>query len=67
MSTETNYESLYKQALHHLRCVSESRNAFTTEVINLLWHNEYDIKELRTPYVENLHKQAADFLTKHDK
>ena len=52
------------EALYHLRCVSGSRNSYSPATTDAL--HEHGIVLQRDFKVEALHKQAADFIGKHD-
>lgn len=67
MATAPDYKQLFEQAVFHLRCVSGSRNSFTPEMRDRMFNPELPSVPLRSLEVERMHKEAYEFLKRHDK
>jgi len=59
-----DYKKYYEQAMKHLQAVTGSRNSFAPEVYEVLFDSE--VKRWRTPEVEEMHKNAVEFLKDHN-
>lgn len=58
-------EKLAVQALFHLRCVSGSRNSFSSETMEKLRKAGIHVPA-RDPQVESMHMRAAEFISRED-
>jgi hypothetical protein len=61
-----NYKRLFEDAMYHLRIVSGSRNSFTSDATDRLYDLDQPRINLRTPAVEEMHRQAHDFIKAHE-
>lgn len=62
---EPEVRELLAQALFHLRCVSGSRNSFSSEALQQ-WKEAGLSFPTRQTQVELMHRQAAEFLARND-
>lgn len=64
--SEEQAKMLLAEAMFHLRCVSGSRNSFSSKTLDV-WHRKGLGFPERDPQVEKLHMNAVEFIQKHDK
>lgn len=64
--TEAEVRQVLVMALFHLRCLSGSRNSFSSEALQA-WADHGLGFPSRDPQVEAMHHAAADFIQKYDR
>lgn len=63
---EPDYKKLFEDAMLHLRIVSGSRNSFTSDATARLFDLDQPSINLRTAEMEGMHKDAHEFIKRHE-